>query len=115
MQTPVIGKCEDNRSVENASPHFYLLRHHIFLLQEFAFSDFYKLMVCGGAFGQGVSAIASSFDGRLFPSRLSQLLEDFESFLHGIFHEVCFFLILFTVKFYIFPGRFKYIFQVNIS
>ena len=100
MQTPVIGKCEDNRSVENASPHFYLLRHHIFLLQEFAFSDFYKLMVCGG---------------RLFPSRLSQLLEDFESFLHGIFHEVCFFLILFTVKFYIFPGRFKYIFQVNIS
>ena len=115
MQTPVIGKCEDNRSVENASPHFYLLRHHIFLLQEFAFSDFYQLMVCGGGFGQGVSAIASSFDGRLFPSRLSQLLEDFESFLHGIFHEVCFFLILFTVKFYIFPGRFKYIFQVNIS
>ena len=109
MQTPVIGKCEDNRGVENASPHFYLLRHHIFLLQEFAFSDFYKLMVCGG-FGQGVSAIANSFDGRL----LSQLLEDFESFLHGIFHEVCFFLILFTVKFYIFPGRFKYIFQVNI-
>ena len=48
MQTPVIGKCEDNRSVENASPHFYLLRHHIFLLQEFAFSDFYKLMVYGG-------------------------------------------------------------------
>ena len=48
MQTPVIGKCEDNRSVENASPHFYLLRHHIFLLQEFAFSAFYKLMVCGG-------------------------------------------------------------------
>ena len=48
MQTPVIGKCEGNRSVENASPHFYLLRHHIFLLQEFAFSDFYKLMVCGG-------------------------------------------------------------------
>lgn len=58
---------------------------------------------------------ANSFNGRLFPSRLSQLLEDFESFLHGIFHEVCFFLILFTVKFYIFPGRFKYIFQVNIS
>ena len=112
MQTPVIGKCEDNRGVENAPPHFYLLRHHIFLLQEFAFSDFYKLMVWG--FGQGVSAIASSFDGRLFPSRLSQLLEDFESFLHGIFHEVCFFLILLTVKFYIFPGRFKYIFQVNI-
>ena len=24
MQTPVIGKCEDNRSVENASPHFLL-------------------------------------------------------------------------------------------
>ena len=47
MQTPVIGKCEDNRGVENASPHFYLLRHHIFLLQEFAFSDFYKLMVEG--------------------------------------------------------------------
>ena len=112
MQTPVIGKCEDNRGVENASPHFYLLRHHILLLQEFAFSDFYKLMVWG--FSQGVSAIANSFSGRLFPSRLSQLLEDFESFLHGIFHEVCFFLILFTVKFYIFPGRFKYIFQVNI-
>ena len=32
MQTPVIGKCEDNRGVENASPHFYLLRHHIFIL-----------------------------------------------------------------------------------
>ena len=48
MQTPVIGKCEDNRGVENASPHFYLLRHHIFLLQKFAFSDFYKLMVWGG-------------------------------------------------------------------
>ena len=59
MQTPVIGKCEDNRGVENASPHFYLLRHHIFLLQEFAFSDFYKLMVWGG-FGQGVSAITPS-------------------------------------------------------
>ena len=49
MQTPVIGKCEGNRGVENASPHFYLLRHHIFLLQEFAFSDFYKLMVWGGS------------------------------------------------------------------
>ena len=112
MQTPVIGKCEDNRGVENASPHFYLLRHHIFLLQEFAFSDFYKLMVWGG--GQGVSAIASSFDGRLFPSRLSQLLEDFEGFLHCIFNKMCLLLILLTVKFYIFPGRFEYIFQMNI-
>ena len=54
MQTPVIGKCEGSRGVENASPHFYLLRHHIFLLQEFAFSDFYKLMVWG--LGQGASA-----------------------------------------------------------
>ena len=27
----MIGKCEDNRDVENAQPHFYLLRHHIFL------------------------------------------------------------------------------------
>ena len=108
MQTPVIGKCEDNRGVENASPHFYLLRHHIFLLQEFAFSDFYKLMVWG--FSQRVFAIANSFNGR----RLSQLLEDFEGFLHCIFYKICLLLILLTVKFYIFPGRFKYIFQVNI-
>ena len=35
MQTPVIGKCEDNRGVENASPHFYLLRHHIFFYIKF--------------------------------------------------------------------------------
>ena len=108
MQTPVIGKCEDNRGVENASPHFYLLRHHIFLLREFAFSDFYKLMVWG--FSQGVSAIANSFNG----PRLSQLLEDFEGFLHCIFYKMCLLLILLTVKFYIFLGRFEYIFQVNI-
>ena len=112
MQTPVIGKCEDNRGVENASPHFYLLRHHIFLLQEFAFSDFYKLMVWGGV--RSGSFCYNSFNGRLFPSRLSQLLEDFEGFLHCIFYKMCLLLILFTVKFYIFPGRFKYIFQVNI-
>ena len=112
MQPPVIGTCAVGES-KNAVTHFLRRDYlHIFLLQEFAFSDFYKLMVWG--FSQGVSAIANSFSGRLFPSRLSQLLEDFESFLHGIFHEVCFFLILFTVKFYIFPGRFKYIFQVNI-
>ena len=35
MQTPVIGKCEDNRSVENASPHFCLLRHYIWYLKSF--------------------------------------------------------------------------------
>ena len=38
MQTPVIGKCEDNRGVENASPHFYLLQYYIFYIGFFLFS-----------------------------------------------------------------------------
>ena len=94
---------------KNAVTHFLRRDYlHIFLLREFAFSDFYKLMVWG--FSQGVSAIANSFNG----PRLSQLLEDFEGFLHCIFYKMCLLLILLTVKFYIFLGRFECIFQVNI-
>ena len=66
MQTPAIVKCEDNRGVENASPHFYLLRHHILLLQEFAISDFYKLKVWG--LGQETSGLFVRFrQGGLIP------------------------------------------------
>ena len=49
MQTPVIGKCDVGAS-KNAVTHFLRRDYlHIFLLQEFAFSDFYKLMVWGGS------------------------------------------------------------------